>query len=380
MVNSMKKCLSVLIMLAILANLGIACLSASAEEPELLGSLSSLLEPQEGSDYLFYSQLNNSMGDNRLVYDENHIYFCWGNSLYCAEYNGDDFWELTDTLRNNTSIALSSDKIFFDSAVSGSDYFASIKKDGSEIPIKIISFASLDQKLYAKYTYWSASFYRIVAPYDDVGNLYLLCRLSECFKGVSGYDNRNWAEMEGIIKYNSIDNTFESIASWQNTYYEYSNHALIKNSSLQASWIQANFALYDSAKLDGIRYKDRVTGNTNVISNTNPKSMIVWNDKVYFIERDTNKLYRMSNVGSQKKKLFENVKYFVINENGLIFYTTEEGLFAADQDGKNSMLITDAVTGRFYLLGDWIYWFGDTLNRLNCHTGEIEIVFDPAWL
>ena len=44
------------------------------------------------------------------------------------------------------------------------------------------------------------------------------------------------------------------------------------------------------------------------------------------------------------------------------------------------MLITDAVTGRFYLLGDWIYWFGDTLNRLNCHTGETEIVFDPAWL
>jgi len=377
----MKKCLSVLLMLALMANLGIACLSASAEEPELLGSLSALLEPQEGSDYLFYSQLNNSMGDNRLVYDENYIYFRWDTSLYCAEYNGDDFWELTDTLRKDgTSIAVSGDKIYFNSTAGNNLYFASIKKDGSEMPVRIISFNDLDKKMHGNYDPYSVLFYRIVAPYDDLGNLYCLCRLSERRWDSWGGWSKDWSEMEGIVKYNSVEGSFERIASWKNTYNEKSDKTLLKNAALQTPWIQAGKMFYDSAKLDGIRYRDAASGNTTVISNTNPKSMIVLNDKVYFIERDTNKLYRMSDVGSQKKKLLENVNSFVVNGKGLMFYTTEEGLFAADQDGKNSMLITNAITERFYLLGDWIYWFGDTLNRLNCHTGETEIVFDPAWL
>ncbi len=120
---------------------------------------------------------------------------------------------------------------------------------------------------------------------------------------------------------------------------------------------------------------------SNVISSTNPTELIAWNDKIYFVEKDTNKLYKMSNVGTQKRKLLDNVKSFVITDNGLLFYITEDGLFAADQDGKDATLVNKDIKERFYLLGDWIYWFTDAgLFRMSCYTGDIQTVFDPAWL
>ncbi len=344
---------------------------------ELLGELAPLLERMEGSEYLKYSQLNNAMGNNRLVYDDQYLYFCWGNALYCAEYNGEDFWELTDTLRDNTSLALSGEKVYFNSAVGGTSYFTSMKKDGSEMPVKIISFKSFEQKLHATYGYYNAFIYSFVTPWDDDAKI--CCYYWAQERNQVDWNDDYWGEFKGIAYYNIDDNTFEKGPYWSRTYREEKPNE--KYFTMSASWIQKDFMVYDSAARDGIRYKDRVTDDTNVISVMNPISLIARDGKVYFIERDTNKLYRMSNVGSQKRKLLENVKCFLITEKGLMLYVTEEGLFAADQDGKNETMVTDRIKGRFYLMGDWVYWFTDTaLNRLNCHTGETEIVFDPAWV
>ena len=353
------------------------CAEVTRSGMELLGELEDRLESMEGSNFYVYSQLNNAQADNRIVYDENNLYFCWNNSLYCAGYDGEDVWELTDTLKPGTSIAYAGGRIYFTTNVGGTDYIASIKTDGSEMPAKLSSYASLDKTFRGDFNYNSMNITRLVAPRDYSGKIYFTYSLYEV--NVFQYNDDDRGEQVGIGVLNCADGKFANLARWSRNYRSESwknNYSL-----MTGAWIQEDYAYYDSPVKDGIRVRDRASDAVNVISVMNPVSLIAWNDRVYFIERDTNKLYRMNSVGAQKRKLLDNVQYFVITDSGLLLYITDGGLFAADPDGKGATLVSADIQGRFYLMGDWVYYFtAEGLLRLNLHTGMIQTAFDPAWL
>lgn len=370
--------------LTLLLLLGYA--ACAEERMELLGTLAEKLEPMEGSDYLVYSQINNAMGDNCIVYDDQHLYFRFDNSIYCAEYDGSDFWELTDTASKDTPIAFADGNIYFNTKVGGGDYFASIKADGSEMPRKIASFASITKKFHEKYDYSYLSLYRIVSSAAEKGKIYFLYQLGTYNSFLS---DDGFGDEVGIAVYDANTAEFSKDRYWSKDYQRGRQRKPFER-GLSAAWIQKDFMLYDSPESDGLRVRNRVGNETTVLSLMNPLNLISWGDRIYFIERETNKLYRMSNVGSQKKKMLENVRKFALTEKGLMLYATSDGLFAADENLKDSVLISDRVTGKFYLMGDQVYYFGEyddgnggktrQILRIDLHTGEESAVFDPNWL
>lgn len=362
----MKKILSLCLalMICLIATHGIA--------ESLLGDLDARLEPMKGSDFYLYSQLNSVSGKNRIVYDATYLYFAWGNSLYCANYDGTRVWELTDTLADDTPIALQGDRIYCITNAADIEYVTAIKTDGSELPDRIMSCDQL-WKSYSGYgskKNLSGSFTigRIVVPKNSGGNVYFTFHLR-----VRYYDGWNMVDRYqiGIASYNIGERTF----TFGRTVTEKNDLNIV-----DAFWYQNGILTYEMGNTGISRY-DLAETEPNVISNSHPKRLVDMLGRIYFIEKDTGRFYSMAYTGSQKMKLMDGVAEFVLTGNGLLVYSKDDGLYAADGDALDETLITNAITGRFYLMGDWVYYYtNENLQRLSLLDGTVQVVFDPSMI
>lgn len=362
----MKKlwciCLALVLSLAAANGLGEGLLGGTGKtaspEGALLGELDARLETMEGSDFYFYSQLNNVLGNNRIVYDENFLYFAWGNSLYCANYDGSDVWEITDMLADGSPIALQGDRIYCLINSANTIYFASMKTDGSETPDLISDLSQIKYTLiHQNGSLRRLSITRISVPRNSGGKVYFV------YSGGDTWDHFG----SGIATYNIEDRVFSKIA-WRDS-----------ENQVATSWFYNGILVYEIGG-EGIKYYD-LAESAIVISNTHLKRIIYLGDRIYFIEKDTNRLYTIATTGSQKRKLLDGVTEFVLTENNLLLYTTNDGLYAADEKAQNTVKVTDAITGRFYLMGDWVYYYtDDNIQRMSLRDGSVQVVFDPSWV
>ena len=374
----MRKLVSMIAaMMLALAAVGGCLAENEVNSKEVLGNLAEKLESIENTNPALYNQYNGAGGKNRLVFDGDRMYFCWENAVYSNSLDGEDLWALTDTLLEDTAIAVAGGNIYFTTAMDGVDYFAYIKCDGSEMPKTIASYQNICE-LFLDYDYDFGCFWigNIISVQGEQEKVFFAYKCYEHVK-MQVFEYDSYIEQAGIALYDLYEGTIRNIQFSRSDKYKQGEWKDMYQ--FPWGWIREDRMIYASAALDGIRSYEFEADAPVLISKVNPQSIICRGDHVYFITE--NKLYRMLDTGAQKKKLASGVNHFVITDAGLLLFTTEEGLFAADENGKDVCMVSDRVAEDFYLIGDWVYYYTETgINRINLHNGVEDTVFDQDWL
>lgn len=125
---------------------------------------------------------------------------------------------------------------------------------------------------------------------------------------------------------------------------------------------------YTPAKLARIRWDGE---NKEILSEEDISTFCESEDYIIYIYE--NNIYRMQRDGSLKIKIISSEKE--INDlkiyNNIIYYSTDEGVFSVDSDGKNSNQLLVGNYEKFSISNDRIYYVNNELNSSNLDGSNI---------